>query len=623
MEKIKLSDIRSQFPMYGDMNDDQLLIALRKKYYADIPSAQFYNRIDYDTQRVNPTDGMSTTDKVLAGAGKSMMDIVRSGRRVANMVGIGDYDQAAAKADQDLDKSLMDTTAGKVGKYGTDVALTFVPGLKGQQMITEGVKTGARVLPRAVQATTRAAAPYIGAAGSGAVLGAITSPEDMSEGAQMGALAGGAGEAGGRVLSAAYRGGKAAFEPLTEQGRNRVLKRTLERFATDPSKLRDPALIPSDITVPGRMPQLAPGTLAEVTLDPGIAQLQRAAASASPDVASALAEARGRQVAGYKGILDELAGNDGKREFFDAARESTANQLYRGAEAGGLSMTTPLEGQMAELLQRPSIQSAMQKAKLLAREKGIDISDPGGSVSGLHYVKKSLDDMIGAAKRAGNNNEASALIETQENLLDFMRKASPGYGEALDTYRAMSRPINQMDIGQTLRDRAIPALADMSDGSLARVNASSYANALRNADATAAKATGMRGAKMANVLDPDQLRAVDGIGEDMARYATSQELGRVPGSPTAQYLGAQNVIRQFLGPLGIPQSAADSMLGRVTSGLLNLPFKLTQSQTEQLLARALTEPGVAAKIMSTTDPKTIAEMLQPYMAQLAVQGQIQ
>ncbi len=627
MEKIKLSSIREQFPMYGDMNDDQLLIALRKKYYADIPSAQFYSRIDYDTQRekLNKelTDSMSTTDRLLAGAGKSMTDIYRSGKRLANMVGIGDYDEEAAKADQELDKPLMDTTAGKVGKYGTDLALTFVPGLKGQQAITEGVKTGARFLPMAAQAVTRGAAPYIGAAGSGAAVGALTSPEDMGEGAKFGALAGAGGEAAGRVLSAAYKGGKAALEPLTEEGRNRVLKRTLERFATDPNKLRDPALIPSNVTVPGRLPELAPGTLAEMTMDPGIAQLQRAAASASPDVASALAEARGRQVAGYKGILDELAGNDGKREFFDAAREGAANQLYRKAEAEGLSMTTPLESQMAELMQRPSVQAAMQKAKLLAREKGMNLDDAGGSVAGLHYVKKAMDDMIGAAKRAGNNNEASALIETQQNLLDFLRQASPGYGEAMDTYKAMSRPINQMDIGQTLRDKAIPALADLGDGSLARVNANSYANALRNADATAAKATGMRGAKMANVLDPDQLRAVENIGEDMARYASAQELGRVPGSPTAQYLGAQNVIRQFLGPLGIPQSAADSMIGRVTTGLLGFPFKLTQSQTEQLLARALTEPGVAAKIMSTTDPKTIAEILQPYAAQLAVQGQIQ
>lgn len=623
MEKVKLSELRQKFPMYGDLSDDQFLIGFRKKFYSDIPSSNFYNQIDYDTQRVDPTAGMSTTDKLLAGAGKSMTDIFRSGKRLANMVGIGDYDQAAAKADEELDKPLMGTTAGKVGKYGTDLALTFVPGLKGQQIITQGVKTGARVLPRAVQTTTRAAAPYLGAAGSGALVGAVTSPEDMGEGATMGALAGAGGEAAGRVLSATYGAGKAALEPLTEAGRKRVLKRTLDRFATDPSKLRDPALIPTDVTVPGRLPQLAPGTLAEMTMDPGIAQLQRAAATASPDVASALAEARGRQVAGYKGVLDELAGNDGKREFFDAAREQTANQLYRRAESEGLSMTTPLEGKMADLMKRPSVQAAVQQARKLAAEKGVDITGQEGSVAGLHYVKKAMDGMIGEAKRSGNDTMAGALMDTQRDLLGFLTEASPAYGEALDTYKAMSRPINQMDIGQTLRDRAIPALADLSDGSLARVNANSYANALRNADATAAKATGLRGAKMADVLDPDQLRAVEGVGEDMARYAASQELGRVPGSPTAQYLGGQNVIRQFLGPLGLPEGAADAAAARIASGLLNLPYKLTANQTEQLLARALTEPGVAARIMSTKDPKTIAEMLRPYAAQLAVQGQIQ
>jgi hypothetical protein len=617
MEKVRLSELRAKYPMYGDLNDDQFLIGFRKKFYNDIPSAQFYNRIDYDTQRVDPTAGMSTTDRLLAGAGKSFVDIGRSVKRLGNMVGIGDYDEAAAKADQELDRPLMNTTAGKVGKVGTDIALTLVPGLKGQQIITEGVKTGARVLPRAVQASTRAAAPYIGAAGSGAAIGALTSPEDMGEGAQFGALAGLGGEAGGRVLSAAYKGGKAAFEPLTEAGRNRVLKRTLERFATDPAKVRAASQAPVQL-VPGVNP-----TLAEATMDPGIAQLQRGAAASSPDVASALAEARGRQVAGYRGVLDDLAGNDGKREFFESARDATADSLYSQARAGGLQMDDALQAQVGDLLKRPSVQSAVEQAKVLAKEKGIDITNPSGSATGLMYVDDALSDQIGSAARAGNNKLVAALRDTQDQLRSFLDEAAPAYGEARRTYAEMSRPVNQMAIGQTLRDKALPALDDLGNGSLARVNANSYANALRNADRTAAQATGLRSATMANVLEPAQMDAVQGIGQDMARYASAQELGRVPGSPTAQYLGAQNVIRQFLGPLGIPQSAADSMIGRVASGLLDLPFRLTQSQTEQLLARALTEPGVAAKIMSTTDPKTIAEMLQPFAAQLAIQGQIE
>jgi hypothetical protein len=621
MDKIKVSEIREKFPMYGDLSDDQLLISLRKKYYSDIPANKFYSNIDYDTERERRqkelVDSMSTTEKMLAGAGKSFSDIGRSAKRLANMAGIGSYDEAAAKADEALDKPLMDTTAGAWGKGLTDAALTFVPGLGAANKITQGVQAGARLLPRAIGSVTRGAAPYVGAAGSGALIGAATSPEDMSGGATTGALAGTAGEAGGRVLSAAYSGGKAAVEPLWQAGRERILKRTLDRFATDPAKVRAAAANPVEY-VPGVTP-----TLAEATMDPGIAQLQRGAASASPDVASALAQARGQQVAGYRSTLDDLAGNDGKREFYDTMRNKAAEDLYGQAYAGGLSMTTPLEAQVKELMQRPSIQAAMVNAQRLAREKGMNLDSPGGSVAGLHYVKKSLDDMISAAKRAGNNNEASALIETQSNLVDFLRQASPKYGEALDTFKAMSRPINQMDIGQTLRDKALPALTDLGDGSLARVNANSYANALRNADQTAKKATGMTGAKMESVMDPAQMDQITGIGKDMARYASAQELARVPGSPTAQYLGAQNVVRQFLGPLGIPQSAADSMVGRLASGLMGLPFKVTQSQTEQLLARALTDPKIAAKIMAAKDPKTIAEILRPYAAQAAIQADTQ
>jgi len=616
MDKIKVSAIREKFPMYGDLSDDQLLISLRKKYYSDIPAAKFYSNIDYDTERdrLNKelVGSMSTTEKLLAGAGKSFVDLGRSAKRVANMVGIGDYDEAAAKADEALDKPLMDTSAGAWGKGLTDAGLTFVPGLKGAQAITKGVQAGARMLPRAA-GVFKGVAPYAGAAGSGAIIGAATTPEDMSGGATTGALAGTAGEVGGRVLSSAYSGGKAALEPLWQSGRERILKRTLDRFATDPAKVRAAAANPVEY-VPGVTP-----TLAEATMDPGIAQLQRGAASGSSDVASALAQSRGQQVAGYRSTLDDLAGNDGKREFYDTMRNKAADDLYDQARAGGLSMTTPLEGQVKELMQRPSIQTAMVNAQRLAREKGINLDAPGGSVEGLHYVKKSLDDMISAAKRAGNNNEASALMETQGNLVDFLRQASPKYGEALDTFKSMSRPINQMDVGQTLRDKALPALTDLGDGSLARVNANSYANALRNADATARKATGMTGAKMESVMDPAQMDQITGIGKDMARFASAQELARVPGSPTAQYLGAQNVVRQFLGPLGIPQSAADSMVGRIASGLMGLPFAMTQSKTEQLLARALTDPKTAAKIMAAKDPKTIAEILRPYAAQTAIQ----
>ena len=616
MEKIKLSQIRAQFPMYADVSDEQLLMGLRKKFYSDIPPAKFYDRIDFDTQRMDPTAGMSTGEKFLAGVGKSFVDLGRTAKRVGNMVGIGNYDQAAAARDEELDKPLMNTGAGTAGKVVGDIALTAIPGYRAQQAVSTGVRAaGARMLPQAGARVASAAAPYVGAATAGGLMGAAVTPEDMSGGAATGALAGTFGEAGGRVLAAGYGGAKAVVEPLYEAGRERILKRTLERFAQDPAKVRAAAQSPK-VLVPGYTP-----TLAEATLDPGIAQLQRGAAASSSDVASALAESRARQVGAYRNALDDLAGTDGRQQFFEAARKTTADELYGQARAGGLQMDDALQAQINALLQKPSIQSAISGAKKLAREKGIKIDDPRGSAAGLMFVDDALGDKIGEAVRAGNDKMAGALKDTQEQLRAFLDVAAPAYGEARRTFIEMSRPVNQMAIGQRLRDRAFPAITEF-DPNIPRVNAESYAKALRD-PGMPASATGLRNATLENTLDQAQRQTLDNIGQDMARYTAAQEIGRVPGSPTAQYLGAQNVLRQFMGPLGIPQSALDTMAGRVASGLLGFPFKMTQSKTEELLARALSDPATAAKILAAKDPRTIAELLQPFAAQAAIQADIQ
>ena len=85
----KMSEIRAKFPMYDDVSDEQLLIGLRKKYYSDIPPAQFYGSIDYDTERARlqkeNIDSMSVADKFDAGVGKAANDIYRSGKRIANI----------------------------------------------------------------------------------------------------------------------------------------------------------------------------------------------------------------------------------------------------------------------------------------------------------------------------------------------------------------------------------------------------------------------------------------------------------------------------------------------------------------------------------------------------------
>src|SRR4029077_11152734 len=72
----------------------------------------------------DPTSGMSTTQKVLAGAGKAFYDV---GRGVGQLVGT--YSQADEDEQRKQDKALMATHAGQAGELLGNVAMMLaVPG---------------------------------------------------------------------------------------------------------------------------------------------------------------------------------------------------------------------------------------------------------------------------------------------------------------------------------------------------------------------------------------------------------------------------------------------------------------------------------------------------------------
>jgi hypothetical protein len=235
----------------------------------------------------------------------------------------------------------------------------------------------------------------------------------------------------------------------------------------------------------------------------------------------------------------------------------------------------------------------------------------------MHYIKKALDNQISGLGGANQGTMQSSVMDARKAFIDALRQGSPKYGAALDQYAADSAPLNQMAIGQVLRDKMVPALGDYSDD-LARGRAESYAQALRDSAGTARRATGLDSATLENTLTPQQMQGANNIATDAARYAQSQEAGRIPGSPTAQYLGAQNILAQSLGPLGAGPALLDSAAGRATAGVLSLPFRATASKTEEMLARALRDPAFAAQILSAKDAAPLIAKLQPGAANAAV-----
>ncbi len=341
----------------------------------------------------------------------------------------------------------------------------------------------------------------------------------------------------------------------------------------------------------------SPRSLAEVTGDPGVAQLQRAAQSASPETANVFADARTARLQARKDALMNVAGDSHEKEFFEAAREATAQRLYGQAFKAPIDQAAAKAAapDIAALLKRPSIQAAQKDAVRIAQEEGVKLTPKklgDGSIESLHYMKKSLDGMISKAKTAGDAPEAARLLETQKKLLGVMDQISTDYKAARVTYAADSKPISRMEIGRYLYGELFPAASDVG---AEKMTPSKFLATLKKGDEIAQRATGFKGAKLADILTTDDMNMLVGMAHDLGGEMGALERAKVPGSPTAQYLAGQNAMRQVAGPLGMPKSFAESVVAHTLANRwVSLAAKPVEEKIQQRLAQFLTDPQSAA-----------------------------
>lgn len=541
-----------------------------------------------DRERYNPTSGMSAFERFRAGMGKAMTD---AGRGVGQLVGLTSADDIAES--RKLDAPLEATTGGKVGNLAGTVA-TFAP-----TAMIPGANT------------------MLGAGLIGGLSSALMTPGSGNERALAGAM-GAAGGVVGQAVPQVIRTIGAAAEPLTEAGRAKIIGRVMQRTAGENSGDVIRRLKGAQSLVPGSAP-----TSAEVAESGGIAALQRAMSAADPE---AYAHRGMQQNAARVDALRGIAGDAGQRDFYDAARKATGQDLYESAFKGYTGAPTPyVKGQITQLLKRPSIDESSRLAQALARERG-ERPSAMGSLRALHDVKTILDDKINEAMRAGLGGQAKALGDTQAKLLDVMQKMSPEYGTARETYAAMSKPINQMDVGQYMLDKLRPALAD--NGALARETGNAYATALRDAESLVKKATG-KDFPLEKVMEPEQMQTLQAVAQDLARKANSQDLGRGVGSNTfqnfamdnlAQSMGMPSAVRTVLGAIpGI--SATGTLAARGGQAVGKMMYKNADEAIRQQMAQALLNPQAAGALMeSAIRPSALANALQrlPPKAQQAL-----
>lgn len=550
---------------------------------------------------LDPTEGMSTLDKIRAGFGKAIVD---TGRGIADIATLGGYQKEIDEAKK-YDAPLMDTGAGMVGNVGGNLATMVGPsaavGMAGKAAQIPVMVNAARsfMLPKTVA----------GAIGQGVGMGAIQ-PVASDDSRMMNMGLGGTGAA---IVPGAIAGGRAVkslVDPFTGSGRERIAGRALERFAANPQSILQSS---AQELVPGSMP-----TLAEATQDVGLAQLQRSLRN-NPDANNAITQRFLQQNEARMGALQNIAGDPGQREFFDESRRTAARELYGKAMQEQPVDTPWVKGQISQLLKRPTFRQAWKEASEIALDDGLKL-DRSNVVQVSHYTKLALDRKIEGL--ADKPEAQKAVVSIKDKLVSLMesKNFAPSYREARATYAEMSKPINQMDVGQSLVEKLQPALAEF--GATGRTTPAKYAQALRDGDATARRATGFRGATLEGTLSPGQLGAARDVARDLGRSANAQELGMARGSPTGQNFVSQDILRQVLGPFGLPKSFSESTLAETLLRPVSFAYKAPEARVMGLLGDASLDPKKARELLlkELAKRKRGADHLIPYGAGLGTAG---
>jgi hypothetical protein len=472
-----------------------------------------------------------------------------------------------------------------------------------------------------------------GAGAIGAGLGFLqpsTSTMETLANTGIGGAAGAGSVLAGRALGAAYRGTKAAVEPFFKGGQDRIAARALTEFAGGPEQaaqaLQNISRNATDV-LPGVQP-----TTAELAQNAGLSQLERTMKN-NPQLTSAFSDRMMGNRNAVLGALDDIAGGSFEKAAAKAERSAATEALYKTAG----DTVVKADDALVTLLQRPSMKKAWEIASNLAAEngdvvapvkemldQGINPSSVGIEGKTLHYLKMAMDDLADNPATHGiGGNQARAITSTKNELVSWIGKNIPEYNAARTTYAEMSKPINQMEIGQVLRDKLQPALADFGAGT--RLRPQSFAQALRDGDATAANVLGRSKASINDIMTPEQMAKLNQIGRQLARRTAADELGKAVGSNTGQNIVSQNFVRQLLGPLGLPQStterAAASTLAQSVMRPVQWVGAVGEDQVLKRLGEASLDPVVAQKLLSQGVKPDVLTLLR-YQALLGPTGSV-
>lgn len=479
------------------------------------------------------------------------------------------------------ERVLADTTRGLTG--------AVIPVGAGRQM----AQSGNRVVNRIGQLLQQQPVAQIAGGGlSGAAQGATRE----------------AGGGTGAQLTAGFLGALAPFGPgaLTRPNSTMVQRSAMNQIrseAADPRALANAA--------PSRVPGVQ-RTLAEETLDPGVARMERQVRGRTSEFVPLDSANNAARVA----ALQRIAGTDADMAAAIQARSDATGQLRNTAfnEADQIAAqayqygATP-GGNVAGLRQQFNQLADSQRGRGAVRRTvdavigDLDQAEP--SAQGLYQVRKSINDMIEGT--AGSERDyaraATAELMQMRNMVDSeLANLAPSFEAYRGAFQNMSGPINRMEVGRELINRGSGAVADANTG-LRPLLPASLSRQTVDLDSMAQRATGFGNARAADILTPDDIAAIRAVQDDLERQNFRATQGSGGNSMTAE--------RQALG----------ERLGR--SALEAIPVVGSFAERLRMLNQPRIDAAIAQLIANPVEARRVLESMAPRDRQVITKAMIQ
>lgn len=310
-----------------------------------------------------------------------------------------------------------------------------------------------------------------------------------------------------------------------------------------------------------------------------------------------------------RGYLKEANPTELEEILYDAARGTIDPSRLQSRHREAFSNLYDEGPSSADEQLKATMQSLVDVLQQRNAPKAKPEVKPGDVYSGdfAHQLKLSIDDALNSVgDGAIGNNEKSILQSLKRDYVSKLEESIPVYGDARKTFADLSKPINQMDVGRALYEKLASGLADNAEAT-SRERAAMFANALRDdGEALVKKATGQR-AGLSQILEPEQMEAVQGVLSDLQRKTLADELMAARGSDTVQNLLADNFTRRGLGVFGLADGPAKWLAN--TAAAAYIPRTMgryigrdLETRLQKILADAVLDPQLAARLMEDSIP---------------------